>query len=100
MDQTRQKVISAEMECARHALATEPVSLVLVCASQIYHRSGKGVAPLYELVTDPRPQQLKGGVLADKVVGKAAALLALYADLSAVYAGIMSKPAYWRKTTC
>ena len=94
MDQDRQEIIRAEMEWAQHILATEPSSLVLVCTSHIHQRSGRGIAPLYELVTESEPQQLKGGVLADKIVGKAAALLALYAGFSAVYADIMSTPAY------
>ncbi len=96
MNSDRLEIINAKMERARKLLITKQVSLVLVCISDdIFCRCGKGIGPLYDLVTEPRRlEQLKGGILADKVVGKAAALLALYAELSAVYADIISKPAY------
>jgi hypothetical protein len=85
---------SDKLRRARDILAVEPVSLVIVSHCKIYRCSGKGITPLYRLITQLELQELKGAALADKVVGKAAALLALDVELSAVYADIMSKPAY------
>lgn len=57
-----------------------------------YISSEKGIRPIMELLeTESRP--LSGGFLADKVIGKAAAFLAVYGGVSQVYAGIISEAA-------
>lgn len=78
---------------ARQLLRTSSVSLVVVRGTYIWQRSGRGIRPLYDLVTEEE-HNLKGGALADIVIGKAAALLILYAGLTSAYARVMSRPAY------
>lgn len=52
----------------------------------------RGVAPLMKLLSDDR-LQLKGALVADKVIGKAAALLMTYGYVKEVYTPIISTPA-------
>ncbi|MGF6990581.1 hypothetical protein M2150_001849 [Lachnospiraceae bacterium PM6-15] len=59
---------------------------------KLYKRTEKGIAPMMVLLeTGEKP--FAGGVIADKVVGKAAAFLAVYGGATALYAGIISTPA-------
>lgn len=53
---------------------------------------GRGVSDLYRLLHE-EPEILDGAEAADKVVGKGAAALMAAAHVSAVYAGIISRPA-------
>ena len=62
--------------------------LVFVCGGKIIKRDGRGIAPLLELVESG--EELKDFCVADKIVGKAAALLYAYAGVSAVYGEAMS----------
>lgn len=51
-----------------------------------------GIAPLLEWLNGS-PDLLKGACVADKVVGRAAALLMVYGGVAEVYAGIISESA-------
>lgn len=55
-----------------------------------FHR--KGVIDLFTLVTE-EPEFLRGGMIADRVIGKGAALLLLKAGISEVFAFVISEPA-------
>ncbi|MDO4159247.1 MAG: DUF1893 domain-containing protein [Prevotellaceae bacterium] len=55
-----------------------------------FHR--RGVIDLFELVTSS-PEFLKGAIMADKVIGKGAALLLVKVGVSEVYARLISTPA-------
>lgn len=52
----------------------------------------RGVAPLMKLLSEDR-LQLKGALVADKVIGKAAALLMAYGYVKEVYTPTISAPA-------
>jgi hypothetical protein len=52
-----------------------------------------GVAPLIQAIDDIGREDLRGSIVADKVVGKAAALLMAYFGAREVYAGILSEKA-------
>lgn len=52
----------------------------------------RGVAPLMKLLSDNKTQ-LKDSIIADKVIGKAAALLMIYGYVKEVYTPIISAPA-------
>lgn len=58
----------------------------------------KGVIDLYELVTD-RPHFLHRGKIADRVIGKGAALLLTRAGVAEVFACVISQPALEVLTT-
>ncbi len=52
----------------------------------------RGVAPLMKLLKEDK-EQLRDSMVADKVIGKAAALLMVYAGVKEVYTPTISKPA-------
>lgn len=52
----------------------------------------RGVAPLMNLLKED-VKQLQDSIIADKVIGKAAALLMAYAGVKEVYTPVISKPA-------
>lgn len=56
-----------------------------------FHR--QGVVDLFTLITD-YPEFLCDGKLADRVVGRGAALLLIKAKVAEVFAFVMSRPAY------
>ena len=56
----------------------------------IFSSSGRGIAPLIEAIDAIGRVNLRGVVTADRVVGKAAALLNLYMGASEVHAGVIS----------
>ncbi|MBE6345881.1 MAG: DUF1893 domain-containing protein [Lentimicrobiaceae bacterium] len=52
----------------------------------------RGVNSLIKFIEEDK-SQLSGSLIADKVIGKAAALLMIYAGVKEIYAPIISKPA-------
>ncbi len=56
----------------------------------VFSSSGRGIAPLIEAIDTVGRENLSGVVTADRVVGKAAALLNLYMGASEVHAGVIS----------
>lgn len=52
----------------------------------------RGVAPLMKLLKENK-SQLKDSIVVDKVIGKAAALLMVYAEVKEVYTPVISSPA-------
>ena len=72
----------------------ETVRFAVIRDGQTVHTSvGRGVRPLLELL-GTSPGLLKGATVADKIVGKAAALLFLKGGVARVYGGVMSDEAY------
>ncbi|MBC8498030.1 DUF1893 domain-containing protein [Candidatus Bathyarchaeota archaeon] len=59
----------------------------------IFQSSGRGIAPLIEAVDAIGRENLSGVTTADRVVGKAAALLNLYMGAAEVHAGVISSGA-------
>ena len=53
---------------------------------------GRGIAPLLK-VHDEYPAEMAGGVLVDKVIGKAAALIAIHGKISAIHTELICDPA-------
>lgn len=60
---------------------------------EAYVSRQKGIRPLMELLAVEK-EPFRGGVIADKVFGRAAAFLAVYGKAEAVYANIISETAY------
>lgn len=56
----------------------------------IFSSSGRGIAPLIEAIDAIGRENLRGVTTADRVVGKAAALLNLYMGATEVHAGVIS----------
>lgn len=86
--------IQADLELAKSVLRDYEASFVLASQGRILEvGTGHGVLPLVKAVERIGPDGLQGAVLADKLVGRAAALVAAYAGLSAVYGQFMSQAA-------
>ena len=83
--------MNTNLETAIRMLAQGAYTCVLCKDGQVYTSCRRGVAPLmgfWEQKTD-----LKGFSAADKVVGKATALLYCLLGVSQVYATVLSRPA-------
>ena len=59
----------------------------------IFSSSSKGIRPHIEAIERLGKEKLKGTIMADKIVGRAAALLMLYSVPAEVHAGIITKKA-------
>ncbi|MBQ6848505.1 MAG: DUF1893 domain-containing protein [Clostridia bacterium] len=84
--------MTALVERAKRLLADGGYTVVLCRGDVTYTDTRRGVAPLLrwlDAATD-----VTGFAAADKVVGKAAAFLYLRLGVTAVYAGVISAPAY------
>ena len=82
-----------DLMLAQKMLEEKGFSLVIVKEREvIFTSSSKGVLPLLKVLTQDK-NALIGAALADKIMGKAAALLALYAQVDAVYARVLSSGA-------
>jgi len=81
-----------DVELARKKLMAEVLSLVVVKQGRtLFTSSESGVRGLIEAIRECG-SSLNGAALADRIVGKAAALLCAYAKISRVYACVMSRP--------
>ncbi len=82
-----------DLELVKKELHEGTSSLILVRDGRILSRkNGSGIAPLLQLVTEER-ELLKGAVLGDKVIGRAAALLTVDKELSLLYTPLISEEA-------
>lgn len=73
------------LEEAKRLVQTPGTSMVLVKDDQIiYKADGRGVKPLLEAY-ETAPELMKGAVVVDKIIGKAAAMIAVLAEVQAVY---------------
>ena len=77
---------------AQRMIREKQAECVLVKSGMLESRRGRGVMPLLEFY-DRSPKQLAGAVVVDKVIGRAAAMIALRGKAAAVYGEIMSEDA-------
>lgn len=81
------------LDLAKTTLLENNYSIVLVKNNKIVHTSNKnGLAPLLDLYADGK-STLEGAYVADKVIGKAAALILLEANIKKLYADLISENA-------
>lgn len=73
-------------------LLNDSVSCVVCKNGKVYAEKGIGVKPLLFFLRQ-NPRFFSGASVADKVIGKAAALLLIYSGVSAVYGEVMSESA-------
>jgi len=80
-----------DIDVAKKKLAAEALSVVVVKLGEIMFTSqAPGVRSLIDAIRELGPS-LAGASVADKVVGRAAALLCVYANASRVYGCVMSE---------
>lgn len=77
---------------ARKLLKEENATLVAVKNNEIYISHNRGVAPILDKI-DLNPQFFKGASVADKVIGKAAAMLLHKYGTAEIHAVLVSKNA-------
>ena len=83
----------AELEKAKRLIRTGQAECVLLRAQKISHvERGRGISPLLRLY-DRDPLQMRGGIVVDKVIGRAAAAIAVCGGASFVHAELMSEDA-------
>jgi hypothetical protein len=73
------------LQKARELLEQENHTFVMVKGNTVHTSQLNGIKPMYDAVTK-FSQQAKGSSVADKVIGKAAALLAVYGGVKSIYA--------------
>lgn len=82
-----------DIKMAKKYLIENKVSLVIVKDGQvIIEESGRGIKPLFKAVLE-KAEIIDGGVLADKVIGKAAAMLAVKGNIKKIYTKMISESA-------
>lgn len=83
--------MNRDLESCKNRLETENFTCVIKNGESCYTFTERGIRPLMSLIESGT--DLQGAVAADKVVGKAAALLMVRCRIGAVYAAVISEPA-------
>ena len=82
-----------DLKRAIDILDREGRALVLVRNGEVLKKDDRrGIGPMYDIATSERPLS-DGSSLADKVIGKAAAMLAVDAGIDRLYATVISEEA-------
>ena len=81
----------SDIERAKELLKSKGFTCVMCKGETLYTSEKRGVVPILEKLE--QNAELKGFSVADKVIGKAAAMLFHLADISVLYGEIMSVPA-------
>lgn len=82
-----------DIEMAKKLMLEEGLKICVVKNQKVVYKSMKrGILPMYELATN-HLHELQGASLADRVVGRAAALLNGYIKVAAVYTEVISENA-------
>lgn len=80
------------LEQAKAALQGEITFAAVLADGSLLTSEKKGIAPMLALLAEDR-ERLCGAVVADRVIGRAAALLMEFAGVAAAYGGIVSSHA-------
>lgn len=81
------------LNTAKTLLKTRNFTLVAISSDdKVFTSSDRGVKPLLHLLEDEK-DFLKGASVADKVIGKAAALLMVLGGIKEVHTNVISEPA-------
>lgn len=79
----------SDLDIAASRLKAEDLSLIFVKEGRVVYQSGhNGMKPFIDAIQTSR-QNLEGSSIADKLVGRAAALLAVYVKVHSVYASVI-----------
>ncbi len=80
------------LEQAKSTLISSASTIAVVSNGEVFTSQERGVKPLLHLLTEKKGF-LKGASVADKVIGKAAALLMVLGEIKEVHTLIISEPA-------
>ncbi len=79
-----------DIDLAKLILKEEDLTLVVIRNGEVIFKSkDKGIKPMYILATEMKTKA-QGGYLADKVIGKGAAMLCGYIGINEVYTELIS----------
>lgn len=82
-----------DIELAKRLLKEEDLAIAIVKEGNILFSSKeKGIKPMYTAVNEIK-ENLEGSSIADRVIGKAAAQLCIYAGIKELYTNIISESA-------
>lgn len=82
-----------DIEIAKELLVNEKLALVVVKDGEVLYKStDRGIKPLFTAVREMK-ESLKGASIADKVIGKAAAMLSEYGGIHELYTSLISQTA-------
>ena len=81
-----------QLEQAKSLLLTSASTIAVVSNGEVFTSQERGVKPLLHLLSEKKGF-LKGASVADKVIGKAAALLMVLGEIKEVHTLIISEPA-------
>lgn len=80
-----------DIEIAKDILIKEGLAIVVVKNGEVVFKSrDRGIKPIYTLAKEMKEKAF-GASIADRVIGKGAALLCGYLGIKEVYAGLMSE---------
>ena len=80
-----------DFELAKHILEEENQSLVVVKNGEVLYKSvDRGIKPMLS-ITNEMKEEVAGSSIADKVIGKGAALLCVNLNIKEVYGDLMSQ---------
>ncbi len=80
-----------DIDIAKKLLIEENLALVVVKDGEVIFKSvEKGIKPMYILATEMK-SEAKGASLADRVIGRGAALLCGYVEIKEVYTELISE---------
>lgn len=80
-----------DLDLAKHVLKEENQSLVVVKNGEVIYKStDRGIKPMLS-ITNELKEEVRGSSIADKVIGKGAALLCVNLNIKEVYGDLMSQ---------
>ena len=83
-----------ELNIAKEKLINDNLTLCIVKNEKIIYKTKKrGIYPVYKLAID-KNLNLKDSYVADKVVGKAAAMFYVFLNVENIYSDVLSKKAF------
>lgn len=81
-----------DIDRAKQLLHCENLTCAAVLGERVYRSADRWIAPILTPV-NADPNSFRGMSVADRVIGKSAALLLVYSGAAAVYGDVMSDPA-------
>lgn len=79
-------------ELAKKTLIDGGYSCVVVKDGKVLHAVfGDGIHPIIKLYRE-HPEDMRGAVIADKIIGRAAAVVYVLCEIKAIYAHVISEP--------
>lgn len=79
------------VETARKMIAEGKAECVVIRGSRTFSEHGRGVAPLLEFLDHREAGFLRGATVVDKVIGRAAAMIAIFGGATRVHGELMSE---------